>query len=135
MSKSYDNAIYLSDPPDVVMHKVAQMFTDPKRMRRSDRGNPDTCNVFTLHTLYSTTQDVDMINRECRVAGIGCVECKKKLAETGVKTHRLTTEQLEDLYTSYFMIHNQKGSNEKSEFIGPESWFGMWKDAMEQKED
>lgn len=79
MSKSYDNAIFLSDPPEVIKQKVPQMFTDPNRQRREDPGNPDICNVFTFHGLYSPAEDVRMIDRECRVAGIGCVECKKKL--------------------------------------------------------
>ena len=56
------------------------MFTDPNRKRKTDPGNPDICNVFTLHKLYSHHDDVAMINRDCRIAKIGCVECKKKLA-------------------------------------------------------
>jgi len=80
MSKSYDNAIFLSDPPQVVETKVAQMFTDPNRRLRTDPGNPDICNVFTFHTLYSSAEDVKQINHDCRCAEIGCVECKKKVA-------------------------------------------------------
>jgi tryptophanyl-tRNA synthetase len=80
MSKSYNNALFLSDPPELIKEKVSQMFTDPNRKRKSDPGNPDICNVFTLHKLYSHPDDVAMINRDCRVAKIGCVECKKKLA-------------------------------------------------------
>jgi len=80
MSKSYDNAIFLSDRPEVVRSKVLQMFTDPQRARRTDPGNPDICNVFTLHTLYSPDEDVEMINYDCRIAKIGCVECKQRLA-------------------------------------------------------
>ena len=79
MSKSYDNAIFLSDAPKVIEKKVPQMFTDPDRLRKKDPGNPDICNVFTLHNLYSPADDVARINRECRCADIGCVECKKML--------------------------------------------------------
>ncbi len=79
MSKSYGNAIFLSDLPEVIREKVPRMFTDPNRLRRQDPGNPDICNVFTFHTLYTPAEDIAMINRECRVAGIGCVECKKML--------------------------------------------------------
>ena len=61
-------------------------------------------------------------------------ECIRKLEETGVKTYRLTTEQLENLYESYFMINTQKGANDKSVYIGPDDWFGMWKNVMEKKE-
>ncbi|WAC07143.1 MAG: tryptophan--tRNA ligase [Thermodesulfobacteriota bacterium] len=79
MSKSYNNALFLSDPPEIIKEKVSQMFTDPNRKRKTDPGNPDICNVYTLHKLYSHPDDVAIINRDCRVAEIGCVECKKKL--------------------------------------------------------
>jgi len=81
MSKSYDNAIYLSDTPDAIQDKVMKMITDPQRMRRSDPGNPDVCNVFTFHTLYTEKETVDRIDAECRKAEIGCVECKKIMAK------------------------------------------------------
>ncbi|MBN2467751.1 MAG: tryptophan--tRNA ligase [Deltaproteobacteria bacterium] len=80
MSKSYNNAIFLSDPPEVVDKKVAEMFTDPQRVRRRDPGNPDICNVFSLHKLYSDVDDVEMIDHDCRTGKIGCVECKKMLS-------------------------------------------------------
>ena len=80
MSKSYNNALFLSDPPETIKEKVSQMFTDPNRKRKNDPGNPDICNVFTLHKLYSHPVDVAMLNCDCRIAKIGCVECKKKLA-------------------------------------------------------
>ena len=80
MSKSYNNAIFLSDPPDVVKEKVSEMFTDPARKRRTDPGNPDICNVFTLHKLYSPQENIALVNRDCRTAKIGCVDCKKMLA-------------------------------------------------------
>ena len=57
------------------------MVTDPARIKRTDPGNPDVCNVFTMHKIFSPAADVEMINVECRRAGIGCVDCKKRLAE------------------------------------------------------
>jgi len=81
MSKSYNNAIYLSDDAETVSKRVSQMITDPNRARRSDPGNPDICNVFTFHTQYSDAALVDQVNSECRSAQIGCVECKKRMAE------------------------------------------------------
>lgn len=81
MSKSYGNAIYLSDSRDEVKQKVSTMFTDPQRLRRNDPGNPDVCAIFSLHKLYSPAGDVEEIDRECRKAGIGCVECKKRLID------------------------------------------------------
>ena len=82
MSKSYDNAIFISDPPEEVRRKVSGMFTDPNRIKRSDPGNPDICNVFSFHKVYSSRETVDRVNRECRQGTIGCVEDKKQLAET-----------------------------------------------------
>jgi tryptophanyl-tRNA synthetase len=77
MSKSYGNAIFLTDAPDVVSKKLATMVTDPARKRRTDPGNPDVCPVFDLHKIFSTREDIDRIDRECRTAEIGCVECKR----------------------------------------------------------
>ena len=85
MSKSYNNAIYLSDPPDVIASKVAGMITDPQRARKSDPGNPDVCNVFEFHKVYSDKETVDRINTECRNAQIGCVECKQIMAQNLIK--------------------------------------------------
>ncbi|MFH1102248.1 MAG: tryptophan--tRNA ligase [Pseudomonadota bacterium] len=81
MSKSYNNAIFLSDSPNSIRSKVSQMITDPQRARRSDPGNPDICNVFEFHKIYTDQQTVETINRECRTAQIGCVECKRIMAD------------------------------------------------------
>lgn len=81
MSKSYNNAIYLSDPPDAVWKKVSTMITDPARKRRYDPGNPDVCPVFDLHKVFSDQPIIDRVNRECRTAEIGCIDCKKLMVE------------------------------------------------------
>jgi len=81
MSKSYNNAIYLSESPDEIRKKTAQMITDPQRIKKSDPGDPDVCNVFTFHRFYSPAETVAEIDAACRSAGIGCVACKKKMAE------------------------------------------------------
>ncbi len=81
MSKSYDNAIFLSDSPETIRSKVASMITDPQRARRADPGNPDVCNVFDFHKLYTGADTVAEIDQQCRTAGIGCVECKQKMAQ------------------------------------------------------
>ena len=80
MSKSYGNAIFLTDSPDVVSKKLATMMTDPARKRRNDPGNPDVCPVFDLHKIFSAQDTIDRVNRECRTAEIGCLDCKKLLA-------------------------------------------------------
>jgi len=81
MSKSYNNAIFLSDSPKEISAKVSRMITDPQRERRNDPGNPDVCNVFDFHKLYTDPQIVQEIDEQCRTAGIGCVECKQKMAQ------------------------------------------------------
>jgi tryptophanyl-tRNA synthetase len=80
MSKSYHNAIYLSDPPEAILETALKMITDPQRARKSDPGNPDVCNVFEFHKLYSPASMVESVNQDCRHAKIGCVECKKMMA-------------------------------------------------------
>jgi len=85
MSKSYDNAIYLSESSDEIAAKAAQMFTDPQRARLSDPGNPEVCNVFEFHKMYSNKETVDKIDHECRRAQIGCVECKQIMANSLIK--------------------------------------------------
>ena len=81
MSKSYDNAINLSDPPAVVRQKCMTMFTDPTRVRKSDPGHPESCNLFEFHKLLSPPELAARVERDCRAATIGCVEDKKLLAE------------------------------------------------------
>lgn len=85
MSKSYNNAIYLSDKPDIIASRVAGMITDPQRARKTDAGNPDVCNVFDFHKQYSDSETVKKINNECLLAQIGCVECKKIMAQNLIK--------------------------------------------------
>lgn len=80
MSKSLDNHIELAATPEETTARVKQMVTDPQRIRRSDPGNPDVCNVFSLHKMFSSPEEVASVNVECRRAGIGCVQCKLLLA-------------------------------------------------------
>ena len=80
MSKSYNNAVFLTDSPDTVSKKLSTMITDPARMRRTDPGNPDVCPVFDLHKIFSQQESIDRVNRECRTAEIGCIDCKKLVA-------------------------------------------------------
>jgi len=85
MSKSYGNVIYLTDTPEEITKKVKVMMTDPARKRRSDPGNPDVCPVFSYHQLYSPTETIEMVNRECRTAGIGCIDCKLWMSQNLIK--------------------------------------------------
>jgi tryptophanyl-tRNA synthetase len=80
MSKSLNNHIELAATPEETTKRVREMVTDPARQRKTDPGNPDICNVFTMHKIMSPQEEVDMINTECRRAGIGCVDCKLRFA-------------------------------------------------------
>jgi len=80
MSKSLNNDIEIAATAEETSARVMQMVTDPVRQRRSDPGNPDVCNVYSMHKIFTPKEKVEEINIECRRAGIGCVECKKILA-------------------------------------------------------
>jgi tryptophanyl-tRNA synthetase len=80
MSKSLNNHIELASTPEETTKRVREMVTDPARIKRTDPGNPDVCNVFTMHKIFSPQEEVDMIDVECRSAGIGCVDCKLRFA-------------------------------------------------------
>lgn len=81
MSKSLDNHIELAATPKETKARVMQMVTDPARVRRTDPGNPDICNVFTMHKIFSSEEEIAMVDMECRRAGIGCVQCKQLYAK------------------------------------------------------
>ncbi len=106
MSKSYDNAIFLTDPDEVIDMKVGQMITDPQRARRKDPGDPSICNVFSFHEIYSDPETVAAINRDCRSADIGCVECKKIMSENLKKGLRPIREKRRELESNMDVIRD-----------------------------
>jgi tryptophanyl-tRNA synthetase len=81
MSKSYGNAITLSESDDDIRKKTKVMVTDPARKRRTDPGNPDVCPVYDWHKLFSPPETLVWAAQGCRTAGIGCIECKAKMAD------------------------------------------------------
>jgi tryptophanyl-tRNA synthetase len=85
MSKSYGNTINLSDAEPVVRQKLKTMVTDPARVRRTDPGNPDVCPVYEFHKIYSPQEVQAQINTDCRTAAIGCIDCKKLVADKMVE--------------------------------------------------
>jgi tryptophanyl-tRNA synthetase len=80
MGKSLNNHIELAATPEETTKRVMTMVTDPARKLRTDPGNPDICNVFSFHKIFSSPEEIAMVNTECRRAGIGCVDCKKLMA-------------------------------------------------------
>lgn len=96
MSKSYGNAIFITDSEESVREKISSMLTDFHRVRRSDAGNPELSTVFAYHKLYSAAEEVTEIAEGCRSARMGCVECKKRLMKNMLeKLHPLREKRLE----------------------------------------
>jgi tryptophanyl-tRNA synthetase len=85
MSKSYDNYISLSESDESIRAKTKVMMTDPARKRRTDKGNPDVCPVFSWHKLFSDQKTIAWADHGCRTAEIGCIECKSAMADGLVK--------------------------------------------------
>jgi tryptophanyl-tRNA synthetase len=85
MSKSYGNTIGLREDTDSIVRKLKAMQTDPARVRRTDPGDPDKCPVWDLHKIYSGTDTQEWVQKGCRSAGIGCLECKAPLIEKVVE--------------------------------------------------
>ena len=81
MSKSYGNAIFLTDTDKEIDNKVGQMITDTQRARKTDPGDPNICNVFSFHEIYTDENTCKEIHAGCKSAKIGCVECKKMMAK------------------------------------------------------
>jgi tryptophanyl-tRNA synthetase len=85
MSKSYGNTINLSDTEAEVRQKLKTMVTDPARIRRTDKGNPDVCPVYDFHKIFSPEKVIKQVNTDCRTAAIGCIDCKRQLADAMVE--------------------------------------------------
>ena len=81
MSKTYENAINLSDPEPIIKEKVQSMFTDPQRIKRTDTGRPEVCNVYSYFSVFAPEERRE-IGDGCRSAKIGCTECKERLGCT-----------------------------------------------------
>ena len=96
MSKSYGNAIYLSDSPEVIRKKVMNTLTDPARVRREDKGHPEVCPVFSFQKIFNAATK-ERIAEECRSAAIGCVDCKSLLYESLLATLQPIVEKRKEL--------------------------------------
>jgi tryptophanyl-tRNA synthetase len=97
MSKSYNNTIGLTAGADEIRALTMTMFTDPNRIRRKDPGNPDICNLFQFHRLFSDEATIARIDHECRTAQIGCVDDKKLIAEIMIEKLRPIRERREEI--------------------------------------
>jgi tryptophanyl-tRNA synthetase len=97
MSKSYGNTIGLTASADEIRALVMTMFTDPNRIRRKDPGNPDICNLFQFHKLFSDEATIKRVDHECRKAQIGCVDDKKLIAEIMIEQLRPIRARREEI--------------------------------------
>jgi len=98
MSKSYGNTVELGEDPEQARKRIMVAVTDPARKRRHDPGHPEVCPIYYLHRAYSPPERVELVDRECRSAGIGCVDCKKMLLENllpVLEKHRAARAALE----------------------------------------
>jgi tryptophanyl-tRNA synthetase len=97
MSKSYNNAIYLSDGPEQVEATVRKMITDEKKVKKGDPGRPEICNVFSFHGLFSSETERAEVDRDCRTGTLGCVDCKRWMAKNLNRTLEPIREKRADL--------------------------------------
>jgi tryptophanyl-tRNA synthetase len=97
MSKSLGNTVAVMDSPDEIWEKIRPALTDPQRKRRNDPGNPNVCNIFSLHRHFSSEEDVAWAEEGCRTAGIGCIECKRRLTDNLVEALRPIRERALEL--------------------------------------
>ncbi|HET6616362.1 MAG TPA: tryptophan--tRNA ligase [Gemmatimonadota bacterium] len=97
MSKSKGNHIGILEDPETIRKKMATAFTDPQRLRRTDPGRPEVCNVFTWHKLLSDEATIERVDRECRSAVLGCFEDKMMMADILIETFRPMRERAAEL--------------------------------------
>ena len=97
MSKSYDNTINLSDDVKTVEQKILAMPTDPARVKRLDKGDPEKCPVWSLHKIYSTQNEKDWVMHGCKTAEIGCIDCKKCLFKSIIEEQEPIQKRIMEL--------------------------------------
>jgi tryptophanyl-tRNA synthetase len=98
MSKSLNNTIAFLDPPEVIWEKLRTAVTDVNRVRRTDPGNPEICNMFTMHRAFSKPEEIASVDQNCRSAGIGCIECKQMLYKNIVAEIQPLQEKTKELF-------------------------------------
>lgn len=118
MSKSYDNYIALSDPPEVIREKVRRMITDPQRARRKDPGRPEVCTLFRFQQIFNP-EAVPGIESGCRMAEIGCVQCKDILARKLIEVMAPLHEKRRSLeerpaYLEEVLVEGERSAGEKA---------------------
>jgi tryptophanyl-tRNA synthetase len=124
MSKSYNNAVFLSESDKEIETKLSRMATDPRRVRRTDPGDPHDCPAFNLHRIYCTTDEIATVTEGCRTAGIGCLDCKRimikhVLAELGpIRERRAALEHAPGTVRDVLATGNARAQVAASETMG-----------------
>jgi tryptophanyl-tRNA synthetase len=106
MSKSYNNTITLREDADSVAKKIKTMPTDPKRVRRTDAGDPEKCPVWQLHLVYSNEQQKQWVQQGCKSAGIGCLECKQPVIDAIVAEQQPMRERAQRYLDDPTLVRN-----------------------------
>ncbi len=122
MSKSYNNAIYLSDTPKEVEQKILTMVTDPARIKKTDPGNPELSPVFQLHKIFSSKLEQEQVAIGCRSADIGCIDCKKILIKNMFKVMEPIWEKRNELIQNPDILYDivERG-NQKAKKVAEET--------------
>ena len=130
MSKSYDNAIFLSDSPKEVEQKILTMMTDPARVKRTDPGNPELSPVYQLHKIFSSKEEIERVATGCITADIGCIDCKKVLLKNIFRTMEPIWEKRNQLINNPDMLYNivKKGTEKAKNTV--EETMQLVRDAM-----
>jgi len=130
MSKSYDNAIFLSDSPEAVQQKIMTMMTDPARIKRTDKGNPELSPVYHLHKVFSSQEEQDEVVKGCITAGIGCIDCKKILLKNIFSIMEPIWQRRNDLLNNPDMLDDivKKGTEKATKTV--EETMQLVRDAM-----
>jgi tryptophanyl-tRNA synthetase len=105
MSKSYGNTIAMREEPALVRQKIERMPTDPARVRRTDRGNPERCPVWQFHQVYTDQPTRDWAWQGCTTAGIGCLDCKAPVIDAVLKEQQPWRERAEQYLANPKQIH------------------------------
>jgi tryptophanyl-tRNA synthetase len=106
MSKSYGNGIFLREDKDSITKKIRTMPTDPARVRRSDKGNPDKCPVWQLHQVYSDQEIKDWVWKGCTTAGIGCLDCKQPVIDAIIREQEPMHERAQPYLDDPTLVRN-----------------------------
>jgi len=126
MSKSYGNAIYLSDNEKTVSEKLRTMVTDPARKRRTDKGDPAKCPVFDLHKIFSKEEEKKEVIQGCTTASIGCIDCKRILINHVIETLKPIWEKRQQLIdNSSKLIEIASEGSKKAKKVAKETLNGM----------